>query len=137
MTDASADPAWFCFANSISALGNCFDIQMVSYASENSGNLFVHLVAQLGHDESSIKSLKELRGHTDGMIFPMSGDNSLDPELPKGPDVVILGCVNNPANVATTIAPLSAILRKLSREDIIPTVIETDRCLPSRAFRLM
>lgn len=85
MTDTSGDPAWFCFANSISALSNCFDIQMVSYASENSGNLFVHLVAQLGHDESSIKSLKELRGHTDGMIFPMSGDNSFDPELPKIP----------------------------------------------------
>lgn len=118
MTDPSGDPSWFSFANSISALANCFGFKMVSYASENSGHLFVHLVAQLGHDEGALKSLKALRGHTDGMIFPMGGGSSNDPELPKGPDAVILGCINNPANVATTVAPLSAIIRQLSRQDV-------------------
>jgi hypothetical protein len=119
MIDTSADPSWFVFAIFISGFCRFVGWTVVSYACENSGNLFVHLVPQLGHDEGAAKSLKGLRGHTDGTVFPIGGVTSIDTELPKGPDAVILGCLNNPNKVATTLAPLSSIAKKLSREDII------------------
>lgn len=137
MADASADPTWFQVANSISGMCTAIDLRMISYSCENSGNLFVHLAPRAGTEEDAIKSRKDLRGHTDGTIFPLGRSHMHDAELPPGPDFVILGCLNNPGSTPTRIAPLSAIIRKLTSRDLTELQESSYQFSPQSSFDLL
>lgn len=94
-------------------------LETISYGSENDGALFVNLVALAGEGRMPDKSKDKMRGHTDAVSFPFSGDT--DPSYPRiapSPDFVTLVGLKNPNEVGTTVMPLDAILAKLEAQEI-------------------
>lgn len=70
-------------------------LETMSYASENSGELFVSLTAIPGDGKFARKSQGGLRGHTDAVSFPFNGEtDAFNARIAPSPDLVTLGgCV--------------------------------------------
>jgi L-asparagine oxygenase len=99
-----------------SALG----LETVSYGSENEGTLFVNLVALPGEGALAERSIKSMRGHTDAVSFPFSGeDDPANPRIAPSPDIVTLVGLRNPRDVATKLMSLHEILKKLEPGDVL------------------
>lgn len=91
----------------------------VSYGSENNGALFVNLVVIPGESFQSEKSKGSMKGHTDGVWFPIRGEqHPWDNRVAPSPDFVCLSALRNPKQVPTTVMPLSDVLAKLTPETI-------------------
>ncbi|WP_082888315.1 TauD/TfdA family dioxygenase [Pseudomonas sp. p21] len=91
----------------------------ISYGSENDGHLFVNLVVLPGDDDFAEKSKSDMRGHTDGVSFPVRGQpHEFDERVAPSPDFVCLSGIRNPDGITTTVMPLSAILQRLTNEEI-------------------
>jgi hypothetical protein len=70
----------------------------ISYGSENDGHLFVNLVVLPGDGEFADKSKSNMRGHTDGVSFPVRGQlHEFDQRVAPSPDFVCLSGLRNPA----------------------------------------
>ena len=91
----------------------------ISYGSENEGHLFVNLVVLPGDDDFADKSKADMRGHTDGVTFPIRGQrHEFDKRVAPSPDFVCLSGLRNPDDITTTIMPLSAVLQQLTHDEI-------------------
>lgn len=91
----------------------------ISYGSENEGHLFVNLVVLPGDDDFADKSKADMRGHTDGVTFPIRGQrHEFDKRVAPSPDFVCLSGLRNPDEITTTIMPLSAVLQQLTHDEI-------------------
>jgi L-asparagine oxygenase len=94
-------------------------LETVSYGTENDGELFVNLVVMPGKGRFADKSKSSMRGHTDGVSFPLRGDDDAeDPRVAPSPDVVTLVGLRNPNDVATTLMSLDDVLARMTDEDI-------------------
>lgn len=101
------------------ALHGVLALETVSYGTENEGELFVNLVVMPGSGRFADKSKSLMRGHTDGVSFPLNGEeNSEDPRIAPSPDVVTLAGLRNPNNVETTVMALADVLERMTPEDI-------------------
>lgn len=114
------DTAGTCTGRAAAIAAHAFlGLETVSYGSENSGELFVSLTAIPGDGKFARKSQGGLRGHTDGVSFPFSGETDASNErIAPSPDVVTLVGLRNPKSVPTTVMVLQDALDKLSQEDI-------------------
>lgn len=91
----------------------------ISYGSENEGHLFVNLVVLPGDDDFADKSKSDMRGHTDGVSFPIRGQlHEFDERVAPSPDFVCLSGLRNPDETITTVMPLSAVLQLLTYDEI-------------------
>ncbi|MBX8494162.1 TauD/TfdA family dioxygenase [Pseudomonas cichorii] len=91
----------------------------ISYGSENDGHLFVNLVVLPGDDDFADKSKSDMRGHTDGVSFPIRGQlHEFDGRVAPSPDFVCLSGLRNPDETETTVMPLSAVLQQLTYDEI-------------------
>lgn|GEM_PF-1002231 len=91
----------------------------ISYGSENDGHLFVNLVVLPGDDDFADKSKSDMRGHTDGVSFPVRGQlHEFDERVAPSPDFVCLSGLRNPDETSTTVMPLSAVLQRLTPAEI-------------------
>jgi len=92
-----------------------FGSATVSYGAENDGHLFVNLVVIAGIGDIPKKSTRSMSGHTDGVLFPIRGQNDPDDvRIAPSPDFVGLCCLRNPDNVPTNVMPLAAVLNGMS-----------------------
>ncbi|HGX3309058.1 TPA: taurine catabolism dioxygenase TauD [Pseudomonas aeruginosa] len=106
-------------ASAIAALA-ALELETISYGSENSGELFVNLVVIPGEGREAEKSQGGMRGHTDGVAFPIRGHQDPgDPRIAPSPDFVCLATLRNPNAVATNVIPLKDVLAKLPQESIL------------------
>ncbi|HBO4309871.1 TPA: TauD/TfdA family dioxygenase [Pseudomonas aeruginosa] len=95
------------------------DSETISYGSENSGELFVNLVVMPAPGYQGQKSRGQMKGHTDGVYFPIRGKaHEENPKISPSPDFVCLCALRNPNDVPTNVMPLTDILRRLSPEDV-------------------
>ncbi|BBI98684.1 taurine catabolism dioxygenase [Ferrigenium kumadai] len=93
--------------------------ETVSYGSENDGALFVNLVPLPGEGRFADKSKSGMRGHTEAVTFPFSGDvDAHDPRIAPSPDILTLVGLRNPNSVPTTVMVLEDVLAELSPTDI-------------------
>jgi L-asparagine oxygenase len=94
-------------------------LETISYGSENDGELFVNLVPMPGEGRIPDKSKDKMRGHTDAVSFPFSGEtDAIHPRIAPSPDFVTLVGMRNPNSVGTTVMPLEEILPRLSQGEI-------------------
>jgi hypothetical protein len=94
-------------------------LETVAYGSENGGGLFVNLVALPGAGALPEKSKKSMRGHTDGVSFPLNGeDDPTDPRIAPSPDFVTLVGLRNVQAVPTRVMPVTAMLAQLDASQI-------------------
>jgi L-asparagine oxygenase len=94
------------------------NLETVSYGSENSGVLFVNLVAMDGPGAIAEKSVGQMRGHTDAASFPFRGTyDAQNPRIAPSPDVVCLAALRNPDKTCTNVVPLASALAKISVTD--------------------
>ncbi|UIF86273.1 TauD/TfdA family dioxygenase [Cupriavidus sp. UYPR2.512] len=101
------------------AVHGVLNLETVSYATENDGNQFVNLVAMPGDGAFAEKSKKGMRGHTDGVSFPLNGeDDAKDVRIAPSPDLVTLVGLRNPKNVPTKLMPLADALATLPLGDV-------------------
>lgn len=101
------------------SLGGFFAKRMISYGSENEGELFVNLVALEGGGAVSKNSTKAMRGHTDAASFPFPG--GVDPtstRIAPSPDVVCLMGLKNADSVSTTLMLLHELMSDLTPDEI-------------------
>ncbi|MEC6746822.1 TauD/TfdA family dioxygenase [Pseudomonas qingdaonensis] len=111
--------------------------QTVSYGSENDGHLFVNLVVLPGDGDFATKSKSDMRGHTDGVYFPIRGQvHELEERFAPSPDFVCLSGLRNPDGVSTTVMPLSSVLALLSPEDVEELTKPQYVLRPQKTFRL-
>ncbi|KPX23347.1 hypothetical protein ALQ27_200027 [Pseudomonas syringae pv. delphinii] len=109
----------------------------VSYGSENDGHLFVNLVVLYGDDEFATKSKSDMRGHTDGVSFPLRGQpHEFDERVAPSPDFVCLSGLRNPDSILTTVMPLTAVLEHLSPEDIAELTKPQYVIRPQKTFKI-
>ncbi len=112
---ASTVAARVCAVACLAALNS----DTISYGSENDGHLFVNLVVLPGDDDFADKSKSDMRGHTDGVSFPVRGQlHELDGRVAPSPDFVCLSGLRNPDETTTTVMPLSAVLQQLTHAEI-------------------
>lgn len=92
----------------------------VSYGSENDGDLFVNLVVlPPGLGKFTDKSASKMNGHTDGVAFPIRGQQDPDNQrIAPSPDFVCLSALRNPNEVPTMVMPLDELMTQLSQEHI-------------------
>ncbi len=107
---------WFepicCMINMIKNL----NLSIISYKSEHQAQPFIHIVKmQTNNQEHNRKSMKNLRGHTDGVAHRLPFENNFK-NVDLSPDFIILTCLRN-NNTATTITPINYILDELSFEE--------------------
>lgn len=108
---------------------------VVSYASENEGHLFVNLVALEGDSAMADKSRGEMRGHTDGVFFPIRGERDEKyPRFAPSPDFVCLSGLRNPDATGTTVMPLNEVLLGLSEHEIEELCKPQFTLAPQRTF---
>jgi L-asparagine oxygenase len=101
------------------AIHSFLKLETISYGSENDGELFVNLVPMPGEGRIPDKSKDKMRGHTDAVSFPFSGEtDESHPRIAPSPDFVTLVGIRNPNSVGTTVMPLGEILARLSPGDI-------------------
>jgi len=109
---------------------------VVSYASENDGHLFVNLVALDGEGDMVDKSKAEMRGHTDGVFFPIRGERDEKyPNFAPSPDFVCLSGLRNPDATETTVMPLNEVLTGLSEREIEELCKPQFTLVPQKTFR--
>ncbi|MDH1869264.1 TauD/TfdA family dioxygenase [Pseudomonas chengduensis] len=109
---------------------------LVSYASENDGHLFVNLVALDGEGDMVDKSKAEMRGHTDGVFFPIRGErDETYPKFAPSPDFVCLSGLRNPDATDTTVMPLNEVLMGLSEQEIEELCKPQFTLVPQKTFR--
>jgi hypothetical protein len=112
---ASTVAARACAVSCLAALNS----DTISYGSENDGHLFVNLVVLPGDDDFADKSKLDMRGHTDGVSFPIRGQlHEFDERIAPSPDFVCLSGLRNPDEIETTVMPLSAVLQQLTYDEI-------------------
>lgn len=112
------------------------DSSVVSYASENDGHLFVNLVALDGNDHMAEKSKSSMRGHTDGVFFPIRGEcDEKYPNFAPSPDFVCLSALRNPNSTETTVMPLAEVLSALSDSEIAELCKPQFSIVPQKTFR--
>lgn len=100
-------------------LAGACGMEVVSYGSENDGQLFVNLVTLPGTGAIAEKSQGGMRGHTDAATFPFRG--TTDPDFPRiapSPDIVFLIGLRNPDDVPTIVMPLAETLGKIDDYDV-------------------
>lgn len=93
----------------------------VAYRSENDGGLFVNLSAIPGSGRLAEKSIKSMRGHTDGVSFPFPynpSDGTYSQMISPSPDIVCLICLRNPDLVPTKVSEVDASMRRLDGQTI-------------------
>lgn len=101
------------------AIHDVLGLETVSYGTENDGELFVNLVVMPGKGRFAAKSKSQMRGHTDGVSFPLNGDDDAEnPRIAPSPDVVTLTGMRNPNNVETKVMALENVLNRMTEEDI-------------------
>lgn len=101
------------------AVAGFFSKKMISYGSENDGELFVNLVALEGAGAVSKNSTKAMRGHTDAASFPFPGrTDPISNRIAPSPDVVCLLGMKNPQSVSTTLMLLHELMSDLTSEEI-------------------
>lgn len=111
--------------------------QTVSYGSENDGHLFVNLVVLPGDGDFANKSKGDMRGHTDGVYFPIRGqEHELEKRFAPSPDFVCLSGLRNPDSVSTTVMPLSSVLALLSPKDVEELAKPQYVLRPQKTFRV-
>lgn len=104
-----------CAVASLAALNS----DTISYGSENDGHLFVNLVVLPGEGDFADKSKSDMRGHTDGVSFPIRGQlHEIDERVAPSPDFVCLSGLRNPDKTTTTVMPLAAVLQQLTYDEI-------------------
>jgi hypothetical protein len=109
----------------------------VSYGSENDGHLFVNLIVLPGENEFAEKSKGGMRGHTDGVSFPLRGQShEFDQRVAPSPDFVCLSGLRNPDSTSTTVMPLALVLQQLSDEDIAELTKPQYVIRPQKTFKL-
>ncbi|TVQ44254.1 MAG: hypothetical protein EA365_10480 [Gloeocapsa sp. DLM2.Bin57] len=118
------DESWFDGGYTALSIIHLANLEYISYACENGGELFINIVpfdAQSGVEPRKIeKSENELRGHTDGCSFPFEDELHLINEgLPLAPDFILLIGYKNPQSTPTYIIPLSTIIEQLN-----PSIVE-------------
>lgn len=112
------------------------DLDTVSYGSENSGQLFVNLVAMPGSGVIPEKSHKNMRGHTDAASFPLRGRNDpVNPRIAPSPDLVCLVALRNPNRTPTIVMPLGAVLEGLHPMHVEALYSEGFQIYSQRTFR--
>jgi L-asparagine oxygenase len=112
------------------------DSSAVSYASENDGHLFVNLVVLDGQSQMAEKSKDSMRGHTDGVFFPIRGEREEEhPTFAPSPDFVCLSGLRNPNSTATTVMPLKEVLGTLTDEEINELCEPQFTIRPQKTFR--
>ncbi|WP_189586062.1 TauD/TfdA family dioxygenase [Litorimonas cladophorae] len=117
MVDKNEGAGWHQVSSLVAYLIEAFDLFNISYGCENDGELFIHLFPKEGGDDDAKKSRKNLRGHTDGSVLPLTGQENLE-DLPPGPDLIILIGMQNEKSVPTRVHPLSRIIRALKPDSI-------------------
>lgn len=132
MVDPTLPPDWTKVANTATTIIETLGLDLVSYECENNGELYVHLSPQVGLEVSQ----DGMRGHTDGIVFPPNVPDRYHPQLPPGPDAVILIGIRNPNKVSTRVAPLSKVLRKLKSSHIHYLQRKMFRFKPQRSFSI-
>ncbi|WP_170854598.1 TauD/TfdA family dioxygenase [Azotobacter beijerinckii] len=109
---------------------------VVSYASENDGHLFVNLVVLAGQGQMVEKSKDAMRGHTDGVFFPIRGErDETYPNFAPSPDFVCLSGLRNPNATETTVMPLKEVLTGLTDEEIDELCQPQFTISPQKTFR--
>lgn len=109
----------------------------ISYGSENDGYLFVNLVVLPGDGEFAEKSKGDMRGHTDGVSFPIRGQmHEIDERIAPSPDFVCLSGLRNPDKTLTTVMPLSAVLAQMTIDDINELTKPQYVIRPQKTFKL-
>ena len=109
---------------------------VVSYASENDGHLFVNLVVLDGEGQMVDKSKDSMRGHTDGVFFPIRGErDEKHPKFAPSPDFVCLSGLRNPDATETTVMPLNEVLMGLSEHEIEELCKPQFTLVPQKTFR--
>lgn len=109
---------------------------VVSYASENDGHPFVNLVVLDGDSQMADKSKDAMRGHTDGVFFPIRGERDENyPKFAPSPDFVCLSGLRNPDATETTVMPLNEVLTGLSERDIEELCKPQFTLIPQKTFR--
>ncbi|WP_416199709.1 MAG: TfdA family taurine catabolism dioxygenase TauD [Pseudomonas shahriarae] len=108
----------------------------ISYGSENEGYLFVNLVVLPGDDDFADKSKADMRGHTDGVTFPLRGQlHEFDKRVAPSPDFVCLSGLRNPDEIITTVMPLSAVLQQLTCDEITELTKPQYVIRPQKTFK--
>lgn len=116
-TPVPVEPGTVKGALAAATLNHLLGLNTVSYGSENDGVPFVSLVPQSGKGRKARKSLKAMRGHTDGVTFPFPGTRDEQyPQMAPAPDWVCLVCIRNPNMVATRVVPVDPLLKQLPPE---------------------
>ncbi|MFZ5756210.1 MAG: taurine catabolism dioxygenase TauD [Pseudomonadota bacterium] len=101
------------------AIHGMLKLETVAYSTENGGNLFVNLVPLQGEGLIPEKSRKGMRGHTDGVSFPLSGEKNAEySRIAPSPELVTLAGLRNSNEVPTRVIPLENILSSLHARDI-------------------
>lgn len=108
----------------------------ISYGSENDGHLFVNLVVLPGDDDFSDKSKSDMRGHTDGVSFPVRGQlHEFDERVAPSPDFVCLSGLRNPDETPTTVMPLSEVLQRLTPAELMELTKPQYVIRPQKTFK--
>ncbi|WP_227747829.1 Fe(II)-2OG oxygenase family protein [Pseudomonas syringae] len=109
----------------------------ISYGSENDGHLFVNLVVLPGEGDFAEKSKSDMRGHTDGVSFPIRGQlHEFDERVAPSPDFVCLSGMRNPDEITTTVMPLSKVLEQLTHEEIMELTKPQYVIRPQKTFKV-
>lgn len=110
------EKSWHSPINKMITIANNLDISIVSYKSEHSANPFVNIV-KMNTDNilHNTKSLKELRGHTDGVAHRLPSETQFN-HVSLSPDFIILTCLRN-NKTPTRISFLADILSLLDEEE--------------------
>ncbi len=108
-----SDPTWLTAAVSALTVMSIAGLQATSFAGENKGELFVHLVPEntSATGRNAEQSTAFMTGHTDALPFPFPAE--FDPANvslpPPAPDFVVLAALRNPGDVPTTVSPLDVL----------------------------
>lgn len=108
----------------------------ISYGSENDGHLFVNLVVLTGDGDFAVKSKSDMRGHTDGVSFPVRGQlHEFDERVAPSPDFVCLSGLRNPDETPTTVMPLSEVLQRLTPAELMELTKPQYVIRPQKTFK--
>jgi L-asparagine oxygenase len=114
----SGDTTWYPGGYTVLGLLRLAGLDVVSFDSENKGELVVNITIIPQEGRFGEKSRKELRGHTDACSFPFAHEFDNRLPLSPSPDFVVLIGQRNPRAVPTCVAPLSKIMKGLSERAI-------------------
>lgn len=89
-----------------------------------------------GDDDFADKSKSDMRGHTDGVSFPMRGQlHEFDKRVAPSPDFVCLSGLRNPDETPTTVMPLSEVLQRLTPAELMELTKPQNVIRPQKTFK--